>query len=496
MLFIGICNSFNIFRSRTIDRASDQLPLQPARRLRAMQHAAYRAVAPVGLVMLPASAIFSIAGGGIGYAQQATPESLAALQNSIAAQEAKLNQEELQLEQQSLELNQQQHLLDTEMATLRGTGSSGAGETTVAASATPAASAAPSDNSVPAAQPASPGESSTGAVGEEQQQQQQQNQQEQTKVILQAAPTLANSGGILTPKGQFIIDPSLEYDYWSQNQLQLNGFTIIPGITFGNLFISRVEQNFLTAAVTARYGVTDRLEVNIKLPYVVARGSLTAQEATESAQPLYVSQDGAHIGDIQLGASYQFNSGENGWPVFVGNLLFKTTTGQNPYEVPIYTVNDPNGQFLEGIPKKLPTGTGFYSLEPSVTVFYATAPGVLFGNIQYIKNFSSTFDVSNPGGGPPNRENLEPGSAVAGTFGLGFALNDKASMTFSYEEEYVFGASANDHAIVGSAYGFGTFNFGLGYTISARTSVNIGVGIGAGPNAPAAKILVEVPMRF
>jgi hypothetical protein len=483
MLFIRTCKILNVFRFGTVDYASNYVKRSARRRRTGV---------------LPLSAILVVAGGGIGYAQQASPESLAALQKSIAAQEAKLNKEELQLEQQSLELNQQQHLLDTEMATLRGTGATGAGETTVATSPTPInnpepASPVATSNGAEASSAAAP---SDGAVGQEQQQQQQQNQQQQTKVILQAAPTLANSGGILTPKGQFIIDPSLEYDYWAQNQLALNGFTIIPGITFGNIFIDRIEQSFLTAAVTGRYGITDRLEVNVKLPYVVAYGTTSTQNVGPDAISLSPSSHAAHIGDIQLGASYQFNSGDNGWPVFVGNLLFKTVTGQSPYEVPIYTVDDPNGAFLAGIPKKLPTGTGFYSLEPSLTVFYATAPGVLFGNIQYTENFARNFDVPNPGGGPAVSENLQPGNALAATLGLGFALNDKASMTFSYEQEYVFGSSVNDHKLGGSAYSFGTFNFGLGYTVSARTSVNFGVGIGAGPNAPAAKILIEVPMRF
>ena len=486
MQFISTYGFYKIMRRRPEANSLNNRHLSVARWLPVVRHAAYRAVAPIGLGALPVSAIFAVAGGGVSYAQQASPESLAALQNSIAAQEAKLNQEEVQLEQQSLELDQQQHLLDSEMAKLRGAGSTGAGETTVAAAPTP----------INTPEPASAPKSSSGTVGQQQQQQQQQNQQQQTKVILQAAPLLANSGGILTPKGQFVIDPSIEYDYWSQNQLQLNGFTIIPGITFGNISIARIEQNFITAAVTGRYGVTDRLEVNIKIPFVYAYGTVTTQAVGPKAISLSPSAHAANIGDIQLGASYQFNSGDNGWPVFVGNLLFKTVTGQSPYEVPIFTVDDPNGQFLEGVPRKLPTGTGFYSLEPSVTVFYPTAPGVLFGNIQYIQNFGRTFAVPNPGGGAPISENLQPGNAVSATFGLGFAMNDKASMTFSYEQEYVFGSAVDNQALKGSAYSFGTFNFGLGYTVSARTSVNIGVGIGAGPNAPAAKILVEVPMRF
>lgn len=436
--------------------------------------------------LLPSSFVLAICTGNIAHAQSI--DNLAALQKSIASQEAKLNQEELQLEQQSLELSQQQHLLDSEMARLRGTGTSGAGETPITTDQSPVNSepnAATTEQTV-----------TTEPVGQEQQQQQQQNQVQQTKVILQSATTLTNAGGILTPRGQFVIDPSLEYDYWADNQLLLNGFTIIPGITFGNIAISRVQQNFLTAAVTARYGVTDRLEINLKVPFVVAYGTTTTQAVGPDAVPLSPGANAANIGDIQLGASYQINSGNNGWPVFVANMLFKTVTGKSPYQVPIFTVNDPNGQFLEGIEKKLPTGTGFYSVEPSVTIFYPTDPGVVFGNFQYIQNFARTFNLENPAGGAPVHANLQPGSAVSATFGLGFALNDKASMTFSYQQEHVFGASENDKKIDGSSYDFGTFNFGLGYTVNATTNVNIGVGIGAGPNAPVAKILVEVPVRF
>ena len=77
---------------------------------------------------------------------------------------------------------------------------------------------------------------------------------------------MSTAGGVLTPKGQFVLDPSIEYDYWSQNQLGVNGFQIIPGITFGNIFANRVEQNIPTAALTARYGITDRWRSTSRSP--------------------------------------------------------------------------------------------------------------------------------------------------------------------------------------------------------------------------------------
>lgn len=434
-------------------------------------------------LVLPTSIILASGAVPSRAASTTGTDSLDALQNSISTQEAKLKKLELQLEQQSLQLDQQQMLLNSEMAKLRGTGTGSTTQTPQVVDTIP-------NGTTSTEAPVS------GTVGEQQQQQQQQQNEQKTKRILQTATNLSNSGGILTPRDQFVIDPSIEYDYYAQNQLALNGFTIIPGITFGNIFISRSEQHFLTPALTMRYGVTNDFEINAKVPFVVGYGTLVAQAAGPSAQPITANANNANIGDIQVGASYQFNNGYNGWPVFVGNLEFKSVTGVNPYEVPVYTVSDPNGAYLAGIQKKLPTGTGFYSLQPSLTIFYPTDPGVIFGNIQYIKNFSRTLDVQNPAGGAGIPENLQPGSAVDATFGLGFAMNDKASMTFSYEQEHVFGASVNNRAIVGSSYDIGTFNFGVGYELSKRTNVNLGIGIGVGPNSPAAKILIEFPIRF
>jgi hypothetical protein len=59
-----------------------------------------------------------------------------------------------------------------------------------------------------------------------------------------------------------VINPSIQYDYQAQNQFGVNGFQIIPGITFRNVFVTRFEQNITTTAVTVRDGVTDRLELN------------------------------------------------------------------------------------------------------------------------------------------------------------------------------------------------------------------------------------------
>lgn len=428
------------------------------------------------------------------YAQAASPptvEEIEKLRTEILKQQQQIKDEQRQLYLQNLRLNDQQNLLNVELGRLRGTGPAEAPGAAPSA-ASPAAATPPSSATAPSA--ATPPSSTTAAEaapisGPS-------AQQREERRVLQSAHELSSKGGVLTPKGYFVVDPSLEYDYWNQNQINISGFTIIPGITFGNVNVQRVQANYVTTALTFRYGVTDRLEVNLRIPLVYATGSTTTQPLGPNAQVFSPGADAFSIGDIQLGASYQLNSGNNGWPIFIANTLFKTTTGTSPFSTPIYTTSDPNGLFIAGIPKKLPTGTGFYTVEPNVTMLIPTSPAVFFANILYGINFSRDVDIANRSGAPPTPATIGPGNFISGTFGVGFAVNDQTSVTFSYQQEHVWPTTENGTSIAGSSFDFGVFNFGVGFAVTRNISVNIGAGIGVGPNNPAARLLIEVPIRF
>jgi hypothetical protein len=442
-------------------------------------------------------------------------EDLKQLRAAIQRELADLKKREQKLHQEFLRLDQKSQLLDEQIRKLGAGGVEGGGTnpspagggaapaagaegsskpasaTEVGPTSAPAAAAQATPEPSAAASAAPPATSESAPISGP------SAAQRQARQVVEAAPTLSNVGGVLTPKGEIVIDPSIEYDYWSQNQLGVNGFQIIPGITFGNVFVTRFDQNIATAAVTIRGGVTDRLELNAKIPYVYDVGSTTSLVPLgTSTQLLSVGANGRGLGDIQFGASYQFNSGESGGPIFIGNFLFKTATGTSPFQVPIITLNDPNGQFLAGTPKQLATGTGFYSLTPSMTVLLPTAPGVLFANLQFQHNLARTQPLQDSAGGPATPVNLQPGESPAITFGIGFALNDQAALTLSYQQTYVLTAYSDGQPIAGSAYSYGTFDFGLGYQISQSTRLNLSVGIGTGPNTPAAKVLLEVPFKF
>jgi len=233
---------------------------------------------------------------GVAQAQSQPDNDLRELRTTLRRQFQSLKKQQEKLARELARLDQKSELLDRQLQKLRATGAGpgpavvvgGAtvavpsnpppqsdtaqsaklepGSSTVVAQANPPAQAGNSTSETGSAASDSTAAPISGPSAREQ----------QARRVLETAPTLSNTGGVLTPKGQFVVDPSFEFDYIAQNQLGVNGFQIIPGITFGNIFVNRVEQNIGTAAVTLRAGVTNRLELNMKIPYVVTYGSTTS----------------------------------------------------------------------------------------------------------------------------------------------------------------------------------------------------------------------------
>ncbi|MCD2476395.1 hypothetical protein LRN56_16530, partial [Staphylococcus aureus] len=74
--------------------------------------------------------------------------------------------------------------------------------------------------------------------------------------------------GVLTPRGSFVFEPSLQYTYTSSDRVALIGYTIIPAITIGLIDIRQVNRSAFVLGLTGRYGITNRLEIEGRIPYV------------------------------------------------------------------------------------------------------------------------------------------------------------------------------------------------------------------------------------
>lgn len=303
-------------------------------------------------------------------------------------------------------------------------------------------------------------------------------------------PAISDVTGVLTPKGTLIIEPSIEFAHSSLNRVILEGFTVIPAITVGNIDIRQVDRDVVTAALTARYGVTDRFEVDVKVPYVYRYDRTTTRPLAQGADQDEVTDvEGNGLGDVELGLHYQLNSGLGGGAFYVANLRVKSNTGEDPFEVDI---DQTPGSPTEGLETELPTGTGFWGVEPSLTVLFPSDPAVFFANVGYLWNIERDVGIQNG----IDFGTIDPGDAIRFSFGMGYGINEQSSFSIGYEHSAVLKSKQDGNAIAGTDLQVGSLLLGWSYRVSERTSYNLTVGIGATDESPDARIELRVPIRF
>jgi hypothetical protein len=291
-----------------------------------------------------------------------------------------------------------------------------------------------------------------------------------------------DDGGVLLPRGRAIIEPSMQYSRTSALRVAVEGFTVIPAINIGLFDISEIDRDILTTAITGRFGLTDRLELEAYVPYLWRSDSTIGRPiGVGTATDVLNDVDGSGLGDIELAAHYQINKGQNGWPFFIGNLRFKSTTGKGPFDV---ATNATTGLQLE-----TPTGSGFYALQPSVTMLYPTDPAVFFSNLGYVYNIEK--DV---GGG---NGTIDPGDSINTSIGMGFSINDKTSFSLGYSHSVVFKSEQNGSAIANSqSLQVGSTTFGYSYQINDRVGLNFNVAAGVTDDAPDMQATFRIPIKF
>lgn len=316
-----------------------------------------------------------------------------------------------------------------------------------------------------------------------------------------AVAPLFEQPGVLTPRGKFVLEPSLQFGYSSSNRVVLVGYTIIPALLIGLVDVREVKRSTSTAAITGRYGLTRRLELELKVPYVYRSDSTVSREVfTGSGVDRVFDTSGRGVGDAELALRYQLNEGGGDSPYYVAGLRFKSRTGTDPFSV----VTDcskrcvgPNATGT-GLPLDLPTGSGFYALQPSLTWLYSSDPAILFGSVSYLYNFKRN-NVSRQvlGGEFEPLGKIEPGSVISFNFGVGLALNDKALISFGYDHSSIARTKQNGVPVAGSVRTqLGTLLTGFSYRISDKRTINIAVGAGLTRDTPDVQLSFRLPVAF
>jgi hypothetical protein len=306
--------------------------------------------------------------------------------------------------------------------------------------------------------------------------------------------------GVLTPRNRLMIEPSYQFGYSSNDRVALVGYTVIPAILIGLIDVRQVRTTTQTASLAMRYGLSNRMELELRVPYVQNHTDTISREIfTGTAEDNVFGSGGHGIGDVEATARYQLNDGGADKPYYVGWLRFKSRTGRDPFEV----VTDCVTRCVQnatgtGLPLQTPTGSGFYSLQPGMTWLFPSDPVVFFGNLSYLHNFAR-HDVSRTVllGGKEFLGTIKVGDIVDASIGMGLALNEKTSISIGYDQSFVGVTRQNGKTVAGSARSvLGTLLLGGSYRLNDKRTVNFSLGVGVTRDTPDATVTVRVPMMY
>jgi hypothetical protein len=309
-------------------------------------------------------------------------------------------------------------------------------------------------------------------------------EQQPVRPEVQAIPEL---GGVLTPKGTLVLEPSLQYSHSQVNRFTFLGVEILDTFLIGLIEAEDADRDLYQAAITGRYGITDRLEMELKLPYIFRDDqiSFVIPQIDPDVQ-LTQDVDGNGIGDIEVGLHYQINSGLEDWPIFIGNLRYKSPSGQGPFDV---------DRGDNGLETELATGSGFHGIEPSVTILYPNDPAVFFANVGYFfhlpDDVNETFNDQTIG-------EVDPGDALRLSFGMAYSINERSSFTLGYKHDFIDDTTTEVNGVEfsSSSLSVGALLLGYSFQVNEYSSVNLNLELGVTEDAPDVLMTLRAPFAL
>ena len=290
---------------------------------------------------------------------------------------------------------------------------------------------------------------------------------------------------LLLPAGKVEVENIFLYLHDTSTQVASQNFSLFPILPSSTgVKIQRVDEDYYVEMIAVFLGVTDKLELEADVPYVYRTQTAVTSPVTASGgtgAPTLTNQFGRGLGDIDYGAHYQFNSSPFLGVLWMGNIIAKSTTGTNPFTLPVNSAT--------GLLNDLPTGTGFWSLEPGLSLFFPITPVVFYANLNYIYNFSRNF------GGALG--NISPGNATDLNFGGWFSFSQKTIFTVGYDQMTIWPPSENGVQVpLTRVLQLGSVLFGGTYNVSPKFFFMVNLAAGVTPDAPNVAISLRFPLFF
>lgn len=276
---------------------------------------------------------------------------------------------------------------------------------------------------------------------------------------------LIQQGGLLLPPRVWELEPSFSYSHSSSDHVVIDGFTVAQVLVVGDIFNERVDRDIYQLALTARLGLPGDSQMEVRIPFA------RVTESVYNAQNQESSDVATTLGDIELAYSHQFVRGGGTRPSLLGSLRWKTATGDDPFKVAQHTAT---------------FGTGYNSLQATVTAIQTSDPVVFYGALSYTAN----LPVNEPIG------RVDPGDSYGFQAGVALSLNVDTSLSIGWEQRYTRRTRVDSQDIAGSYLNSGSLSFGVSHTTFSGRTYDVNANIGLTRDTPDAQISVAIPFRF
>jgi hypothetical protein len=194
---------------------------------------------------------------------------------------------------------------------------------------------------------------------------------------------LADQGGVITQAGRLTLEGDLEYARADRNRVLFRGVAIPEAVLIGAFDINESRQDVVTVAAVARFGISNRLEINGRLPLVYRADNSALAPVVNNGGNTNVGTDrtvsSSNLGDVDFGIRYQLTGSKDGWPYLIIGAQAVAPSGTDPFAVPRDGL---------GNPLSAATGAGFWGVTPTLTAILPSDPPCYSGRWAHVQFLS------------------------------------------------------------------------------------------------------------
>jgi hypothetical protein len=270
--------------------------------------------------------------------------------------------------------------------------------------------------------------------------------------------SLVITGGVLLPRGQFEIEPGLQFDYTARG-------------------INLVRRETLVASVGLRVGLPWTSQLELAVPYV--RQKVETPVTVGTLTDGTVTADDSGIGDVQIGLSKELISPGRAGTSLIGNITYQNATGDSN----LARLGNPALGTLLASPS---LGAGFDSVQASLTAVKRMDPLVFLGSLTH------SFNRSTTAGGA----DIDPSDSTGVNFRAILATSPSASLRLGFSLARSGDLKVNGASLAGSKQTLGLLELGGSVVITRRVLLDVAFAAGLTESAPDFILGVSLPIRF